>query len=435
MPNPEYLKALDDAKTKARLQGAWLSTEWEDEQHLFTKLLDMFLLAAKNSISFLQVYSDTETQKIHTAVLDAFDVVCFGDRRSLTAVPFITKIAPWEFEEVQTSSLFDPDKVAKLSPDNRYATSEIKEAYMRSRYGSKLSTDRTNTVLVKETFIKEYLSEKNWKNALALSSDNNALEGKSIGDQVMRHVYSAGGITLADEYIDYDDYPFAEYRFEPGPLYQVPFIERFIPQNKSLDVIVTRMEKFVNTMVVGVYQQRKGENMQVSNFPGGQLVQYETAPLAQMQLTNPGNAPFQVIELLNKYIEEQGASTSVLGQIPPGVKAEGAIENLQQGEYSNLKMAVLMQKRCIQRIAELMLERADKDFLKPVEVSTLENGEPKYFDVIGQRGFDLSKKVGKELPEGIIPIDKSAKVRIEIEPGLGLTMAGKKKPCKISSNG
>lgn len=421
-----YALAEEQAKTHARLQGQWLSTEWEDQQHLYTKLLDMFLLAAKNSISYLQVYSDTEKQRIITEVFDAFDIILFGDYRSLSAVPFITKTKSMNFNEVKTSPLFDEDKVAKLSPDNRYATSEIKEAYMRSRYGTKLSTEATNSVIVKETFIQEYLSEANWKNAIKLSADSNALEGKSLGDKAMRHIFSAGGITLADEYIDYDDYPFAEYRFEPGTLHQVPFIERFIPQNKSLDIIVTRLEKFVNSMVVGVYQQRKGENMQVANFPGGQILQYETSPLEQMQITNPGNAPFQVIELLNKYIEEQGATTSVLGQLPTGVKGEGAIENLQQGEYSNLKMATLMQKRCIQRIAELMLERADKDFLSPVEVSTMENGKANYFDVIGKRGYDLSTKVKKKLPHDIVPLDRNAKVRIEIEPGLGLTMGGKK---------
>jgi hypothetical protein len=145
-----------------------------------------------------------------------------------------------------------------------------------------------------------------------------------------------------------------------------------------------------------------------------------------MQNATVGSTPFEVINLLNKFIEEQGASTSVLGQIPTGVKGQGAIENLQQQEYSNLKMSTLMMNRCIKRIAEMMLERADKDFLEPVEVSSVEDGQPMYFDVIGKRGYQLSKRVNKELPDGVVPIDKKAKVRIEIEPGLGLTMDGKK---------
>ena len=425
-----FMQAQEQAKIVARKQGIWLSTEWEDEQHLFTKLLDMFMLAAKNSISYLQVYSDTDKQKIITEVFDAFDIITLGDARSLGAVPFITKTKSMDLAKIMTSPMFDEEKVEKLTPDNKYATSEIKDAYMRARYGTKVNTQGQESIIVKETFLKEYLSENNWEMAGNLSKETGAMEGKSKGDQIMRHVFSAGGVTLSDEYIDYDDYPFAEFRFEPGPLYQVPFIERFIPQNKSLDIIVTRLEKFVNSMVVGVYQGRKGENFQVSNMPGGQMIEYETTPLQQMQLTNPGNAPFEVINLLNKYIEEQGASTSVLGQIPQGVKAAGAIENLQQQEYANLKMGTLMLKRCIKGIAQLMLERADKDFLEPIEVTANENGKPDYFDVIGKRGIELSKKVGKKLPDGIIPLDRKAKVRIDIEAGLGLTMEGKKEAMK-----
>src|ERR1700690_1442704 len=85
-----------------------------------------------------------------------------------------------------------------------------------------------------------------------------------------------------------------------------------------------------------------------------------------------------------------------------------------------------MLKQTIKNIAEQMLERADKDFLEPKEISSLEDGEPDYFDVIGQRGMELSQKVNKALPQGIVPLKKNSKVRIEIEPGMGMTMDGKK---------
>lgn len=419
-----YDEAVKINKSIARKRGIWLSTEWEDEQQLPLKVIDLLLLAAKNSISYLQIYSDKG--KICTDVFDAFDIVLYGDRRELSQVPFITKTKAMPFQEVLTNPMFEQSKLEKLTPDNRYATSEVKDAYMRSRFGAKVGDKEQSTIIVKETFMKEYLTEENWQQAVKLGGENGAMEGKSKGDMIMRHPFSAGGVTLADEYIDYDEYPFADYRFEPGPLYQVPFIERFIPQNKSLDVIVTRLEKWVNSMVVGVYQRRKGENFQVSNFPGGQLIDYEATPLTQMNTASVGNTPFNVIELLNKYIEEQGATTAGLGQLPSGVKSGVAIESVKSTEYANLKISTLMLKQTIKTIAERMLERADKDYLEPHEVESLEDGEPNYFDVIGQRGYDLSEKVGKELPSDIIPISKKTKVRIEIEPGLGLTMEGKR---------
>lgn len=429
--NPEYEKALKEAKEEARKQGIWMTTEWNDEQELNIKMLDMILKAAKNSVSWLQVYSDPKGQKIITDVYDAFDIICYGEMDDERKLPFITKACPMPLDQVKTSPLFDPAKVEKMTPDNKYATSEIKDAYMRSRYGSKTEAKETNTIIVKETFMKEYLSDENWKQAIKLGQENGAMEGKSKGDMIMRHVFSTSGITLSDEYVDYDEYPLVPYRFEPGALYQVPFIERFIPQNKSLDVTVTRLEKFVNAMVVGVYQRRKGENGQMSNIPGGQIYEYETTPMQQMAVTNPGQTPFNVISLLNQFIDEQGASTSAMNQLPAGVKSGVAIEQLKSTEYANLKIPTLMLKQTMKRIAERMLERADKDYIEPVEVSSIEDGDPTYFDVVGSRRLSLPEAVNKELPKDVVPISKKLKVRIEIEPGLGLTQDGKKESMKV----
>lgn len=430
IPSPEYEQALKQSKEIAKKRGIWLSTEWEDNQHLPIKLIDMLLLAAKNSVSYLQIYSDTDRQKIITEVLDAFDVILFGDKRELQQVPFITKASSMDIKEAMVSPLFEEARAAKLTPDNKYATSEIKDAYMRARYGTKTPGKKDEgSIIIKETFIKEFLNDNNWQSAVKKDAGG-AMEGKSKGDMVMRHLFSAGGITLRDEYIDYDKYPFADFRFEPGALYQVPFIERFIPQNKSLDIIVTRLEKWINSMVVGVWQQRKGENMQIGNFPGGYKVEYETTPLTQANIGNPGATPFNVVELLNKFIDEQGATTAGGVNVPPGVKSGVAIESVKATEYANLKISTLMLKETIKNIAECMMERAHKDFLNPQEVESIEDGEPKYFDVIGQKGYELSKTVGKDLPNDVVPIRKGVKVRIEIEPGLGLTMEGKKEAMK-----
>lgn len=420
----EYMMAYEKAKRIARKQGKWLTTEWENAD-LEIKIIDMMIIAAKHSISYLQVYSEPEKNRLCFDVFDGFDIVTYGDRRSLEEEPFVSKVKSYTIEDIKSDTKFDPKMVAKLQPDNKYATSEIKDAYMRSRFGEKTGEKNQATILVKETFIKEHLSEENWKNATKLDAGG-AMEGKSKGDSIMRHVFSAGGISLKDEYINYDRYPFAYFRFEPGPLYQTPLIERFIPQNKSLDIIMTRLEKWVNSMVVGVYQQRKGENFEMSNFPGGQVIKYETTPLAQMNVASVGATPFNVISLLDKYIEEQGASMATSGVLPAGVKSGVAIESLKASEYANLKIATKMLKKTIKTISELMLERADKDFLQPKEISYLEDSEPSYFDVIGKRGMELSQKVGKELPTNIITLKKDLQVRIEIEPGLGLTMEGKR---------
>ena len=217
-----YMQAVEKSKQVARKQGKWLTTEWE-EADLSLKIIDMMIIAAKQSISYLQVYSDPVTKQIKLDVCDAFDVITEGDKRSLKDVPFMTKTKSTTIDAIQSNPMYKPEMIKKLQPDNKYATSEIKDAYMRARFGSKTGEKQYASVIEKETFIKERLSEENWKRAIKLDAGG-AMEGKSKGDVIMRHVFSAGGITLQDEYINYDEYPFAYFRFEPGPLYQTPLV-------------------------------------------------------------------------------------------------------------------------------------------------------------------------------------------------------------------
>ena len=147
------------------------------------------------------------------------------------------------------------------------------------------------------------------------------MEGKKKGDMVMRHVFTAGGVWLMDEYVNLPEFPFVDFRYEPGPIYQVPLIERFIPASKSLDTIMSRIERYANTMVTGTYLKRRGEDLQMTNIPGGQVLEYTATPPAQMNMVNLPSFLFSFIGQLNNIIEEQGAAASALGQLPAGVRS------------------------------------------------------------------------------------------------------------------
>lgn len=421
-----YAQEQEKAKQEARKRGIFLQRTWEDDLQLDLKLADMILLSLKNGISFLQIYTDPHTKRVTSDVLDAFDLIMYGDRRELDDLPFVTKAMPWDFNEViSNTDMFDEDKLKELSPDNLYATSEIKEAYMRARMGSKLNAQGLNTIIVRETFMREYLSSDNWKQATKLSEDTGAMEGKDRGDQIMRHVFSAGGVCLRDEYIDYDNYPFAELRMESGYLYQVPVMERFIPLNKSQDIVVTRIEKWINTMVTGIYSMRKGENMIISNIPGGQKVEYEGTPPEQMQISSVGSTPFQFMEMTDKYIEEQGISSTNVAQLPNNI-ANNTIENIQQQEYTNMRFSTARLKNCVTRIGELCMERADKEYIHPVEMSYEEDRQVKYMTIIGSRGKKAHKKIDAKLPNDIVTLNRKAKIRVEADQGFGLTQDGRR---------
>lgn len=423
-PQPEMYKAeVERVKSEAQKTGNWMSTEWDD-QSLKEKMIHMVILAAKHSISFLQIWGDYVTNDIRSQVYDAFDIYLMGSVDDIYKSPSIIKATPKQIKEIQANEIFDEAQLTKLNPDNKYASSEIKQAYMQARFGPGPSNEQA-TIIQKECFTKEYLNDDNWSLVKSLGEENGALEGKSKGDMVMRHTFTAGGVWLKDEYVDLEEYPFVDYRMEPGPVYQTPLIERFIPANKSLDIVSSRVEKYANTMVSGIWLKRKGENFQIANIPGGQVVEYNKTKPEQMQMASVPTFMFNYMQYLEGVIEEQGASTSAMGQIPSGVKSGTAIESLKQTEYANLKIPSDMLKDTIERVGKRMLEIGSKWMeLKPVEF--MDQGEPDYFKVLGERGIDKRKELGFPIPEDVVPLKKGTNVKVEVESGMGYTTEGKR---------
>jgi len=419
----EFTKSLQLSKDTAKKVGHWILEEWR-KQELKQKVIYMVILAAKHGVSFLQVWPDAVEEKIRTKVFDAFDIYLMGEYTALSDLPFIVKAAPHLISTIKANELFDEKQKAQIHPDNKYASSEVKEAYMRSRYGKSAGeADRSATLILKEAFIKEYIDDKNFETIREKAPG--VLESRKKGDMVLRHVFSAGGIWLRDTYIDLPDYPFVDFRFEPGPIYQTPLIERFIPANKSLDMVMSRVERYANTMVTGTWMKRKGENFVITNVPGGQVLEYETVPPVQGNMASVPPFLFNFIQLLEKNIEEQGASTAALNVLPEGVKSGVAIESLKATEFANLKISADQLKQTTKTIAEKMIDIAADHFISPQTVVYLEKGEPTYFDIIGQRGIEARKAAKVDIPNAVT-IKKDYQIDIQVETGLGFTSEGKR---------
>ena len=420
----EYQTALETAKDVAKRSGHWVEEEW-NELDIQPKLMQMMILAAKHSVSYMQIWPDYFTEKFKAKVFDAFDIYLDGSLDSIYECPSMTKATPTLISKIIANDYFDEEARSNLSPDNRYASSEIKQAYMQSRFGFDKDAGKQPTIILKETFIKEFITEDNIDRIKEDAKENGILDGKEMGDSIIRQVFSTSNGTLRDEYTTFSEYPFVDFRFEPGKIYQVPLIERFIPANKSLDIAVSRIEGYANTMVTGIYQKRKGENYEISNIPGGQVIEYEATPLTQMNLSNIPSFIFDFVNLLTSFIDEQGATTSTLGKLPSGVKSGVAIESIKATEYANLKIPTDQFKSTVKSIAERFLELGADYFYKPVEVMRLDANEPDYFSVIGEAGIEKRQEAG--LPtDNLTVLKKDYKVRVEIESGLGYTVEGKK---------
>jgi hypothetical protein len=421
----EYNMAMKIVKDYAKKIGHWLGEEFKN-QDLLEKLALMVILTCKHGVSFIQVWPDAVEEAIRTQVYDAFDIYLIGSLTEIYDSPFIIKASPQFISQIKANESFDPEQLKKISPDNRLASSEIKEAYMRARYGKETNVDQSATLMLKEAFIKEYLGDSNRERIRLQKNGGEILKAKKDGDPVIRQVFVAGNVWLRDEYTNLPDYPFVDFRMEPGPIYQVPLIERFIPANKSLDMAVSRLERFFHTMNVGIWTKRKGEDFTVTNQAGGQIIEYAGVPPTQGQISSPSAMSFPFLQMLENHIEEQGVSTT-LGKLPRGVKGNAAIESLKETEYANLVIPVRRVRNTVKKIAEKMIDIVDNYFVTPQTVYYLEKGEPQYFDIIGNTALQKRKELGiDETPLDAVPVKKEYRVDIEVQSGMGFTREGQK---------
>lgn len=423
--NPGYKEALQESKNVARAVGHWIEEEWRIME-LKDLITQMVILSAKHGVSFLQIYPDIMDEKICANVYDAFDIYLLGNLTTITDQPMIVKATPQLVSRIKANPYFAQEQMDKLNPDNKYATSEVKQAYMMTRFGNTRNDDATATLLVKEAYMKEALDDYNWNQAKKDSESTGAMDGKSKGDMIMRQVICAGGVYLRDKYVNLPEYPFVDFRFEPGPLYQVPLIERFMSANKSLDTLVSRLEKYSNSMVTGIWKVRKGENFQISNNPSGVIAEYEGTPPEQGNIAPIPNFYFNLINILNEIIEEQGATTAALGRIPSGVRSGVAIESIKETEYANLKISTDQFKKTVRNVTSMMINIAANYFITPKTVTMLTNNEPQFMDIMGAFGEKARSRAKIDVPEGTVIIHPDTLFKIETESGLGYTTAGKR---------
>ena len=431
-PNPEYLQALEIARLTAKRTGHWLQEEFKN-QDLTEKLALMLILTAKHGVSYLQVWPDPLKEKIETQVYDAFDIYLMGDMLEIYDCPFIIKTSKQFLSQIQANEMFDQAQVAKIHPDNRHASSDIKEAYMASRFGRDNSSTQSVSLILKEAFVKEYLDSHNMARIRMQDDGEQILKKRKEGDIVIRQIFCVGNIYLRDKYTNLPDYPFVDLRLEPGPIYQVPLIERFIPQNKAYDMIFSRLERLLHTSTMGIIAKQQGQQFEITNEPSAQVIEYTGVAPQWLGMPQVPSWVFSILGITQSNMEEQGVTTTTLGKLPTGVRANAAIESLKESEIANLAISSRRYKGTIKRIAEKMLDLADDYFVIPQTVYLLEKGEPQYFDIVGNQAYEQGKKLKENNPfegQDLVPLKKDYVVNIEIETQLAYTQEGKKAAAK-----
>ena len=148
----EYKLALESAKNIAKRSGHWVEEEMRN-QDIIIKIAQMVILAAKHGVSYMQIWPDAVSESIKTTVLDAFDIYLDGTVTDIEDSPYIIKTIPKFISEIKANENFDEEQLKKINPDNKQASSEIKNAYMSTRF-SKMTVADTQATIIQKVFNK-----------------------------------------------------------------------------------------------------------------------------------------------------------------------------------------------------------------------------------------------------------------------------------------
>ena len=347
---------------------------------------------------------DKEINDSYVDVLDAFDLMIMPCDH-IEQSPFVIKTFVKTLEEYKSNKEYA--NTSKISTDSKMAASDMKEARLSEKFGGGNSgEEKVSTAVGKELWMKIHRD----------------------GRTQMRVVTTAGGQTLRDKVIDRSDYPFVLLKGHTGSIYQPSWIEKFISVNKSLDVFVSQIENYTNTMVRGRYFKQKASSISRVTTDDGEFIEYDTIPPQQQEIISLPSYLFAHIGNLEKWIEESGVSTVALGRIPRGIRAAKAIDSLKQSDYANLRVLVANIQTTIQELTDKVVKIAATNYLLPQNVyRTDEEEQPDNFSVLGEAGKDLAinqSAINGEKPPVII--SKDIKVRAMVVSGISYTEEGKR---------
>ena len=381
----------------------WLQYKWT---HLdVSDKLDQVVLNGLNySVGYLFVGFDSFKQDIFIDVYDAFDIYIPPYLVDIQDAPFFIRTCRKLISDLKANP--DYKNADKISVDNKMAQSELKETRMIEKFNEEaIKQEEAETVIFKEMWTKV----------------------KKNGETKMRVVTVAGNQVLLDKEYDISKYPLIPYSPCTGLLYQPSWIEKFIPANVSLDVFTSRLEEFMNLMVVGRMLKQKASTLSRVTNKNGEIIEYDTVPPTWLDIPTIPNFFFLQIQNLEKWIEEAGVSTAALGKAPKGVRAAKAIDSLKQSDYANLRVPVKNITRTLQLLTEAMIDVASTNYLVPQTIYRMEDEKPDYFSVIGEKGAGLmmnqTAMQGENPP---VQIKKSYRVEATIQSGLSYTPEGKR---------
>ena len=385
----------------AKRSAEWLDFQW-DRLNMREELGSLVHFALKFPFSFIQVGFDTD---IWVEVLDAFDIEFQPEVKTIYDSPVLIKTINKNIIDVHNNLAYNENRT-KVVPTNRYTIDDMKDLRLVEKFGYHRTKDTDDTCMLKEYYFKEYV-------------DGVDKDGEKIKEIKIRIVTIANeSILLRNELTEMTEYPFVMYAPKSGSLFQPAWLERMIPVNKSIDLITSNIETFFHIMNRGYWIKHKNANVTRIMNESGQFIEWDVVKPEQATLASIPAYVFAHMANLERWISEQSVSSATMGQSMKGVKAYKAIEAAKQSDFAQMGTSINRLETVIEKVAEVMLDYAERYYKEPRHVYRLHEEKPDYFDVVGANFRGESTDA--------IPLKASYKVDVSIESGLAYTEEGKR---------
>jgi hypothetical protein len=390
-------------------KNAQIASEWMDALWYFLgvkrQIRKLVFNGFRYNVGYFEVGGDSEGN-IFLDIYEPYDIWHEPGITDLKETSWCRKAVSRTIEYVRTATdsdgnpLYDPEKTAKLQPNNRLALSEWKNIKLREQnrgFQNSITDPRVARVFLNEIWIK---SGNTWD-----------------------LITECDGEILREQKTELTELPIGAYSPQEGPLYQPSPLEDLMEINKALDILVAMVEGYART--VGVARLLKSKDAKVERILNehGEMIEYEGAFKPEwMQPAPTPNAAIQMIQMLKDFMDEVGTSIISFGKVPPGIKAFKALESLQNAEFQNQQTAIDRLADTLSDIAAKIFDTADRMFVNPVSVNYVKDGVQKTIKLVSG-----SNSIAAQNPTSdATPISAKYGVKVEIESGLAYTAEGKR---------
>ena len=352
--------------------------------------------ALKYKVAYLEAGIDRE-DNLFVEEWDPWNIYHDLNIETLEQTRFLIKVVKKTKEELMMNEFYNQDVVKNLQTERRESYSDYMEQRIKEKFYDQItfSDEKKNFVLIKEVWFRD---------------GNRWFMGTVADGKWLR------------EPVEVDYFPFVAITFEEGhSLYGTSLVEKLIPLNREIDLVMAYIKHFVYTTSQGKLLEPKGSKIERILDQHGERIRYEGGREPKwLDIPPLSPAVMAYLNSLITFMDERGIAVLSFGKLPSKKLGWQALESLKQIELGNMQNYVEKISEILKKLGYKILEIIEKTY---VDKFLLLPGEEEPLKLISEDAYYFHPEWQED--KNVIPITSKWGIKIEIESGLAYTEEGK----------